>query len=143
MATLTGLLFFNDDYNKTRITGSAYIWNDAGINEAALRGGDYIVVNSAGAVGNINPNGGASGNKSIDDFFEFGSFQGFFVEAQNENDNVVFRPEMQVVDGNANENFFRKSESNDIQLKMYIESEESYYETLIVLSEYATEDEEL
>ncbi|MEM6643842.1 MAG: CARDB domain-containing protein [Bacteroidota bacterium] len=139
-AAIEASAFFANVDNTSNTTGTAYLWNDGGVNLATsgVRGGDYITVNSLGAAGgSVDPGTGVSGNKSVQDFTgKFTSFQGFFVEALQGGD-VVFTPTMQVAGSNSNSAFFRSIEEATT-FKLRISDDQFSSEILVGLLDKAT-----
>ncbi|MEL6560231.1 MAG: hypothetical protein AAFQ94_18730, partial [Bacteroidota bacterium] len=138
-ASIDAQAFFSNPDNVMYTTGTAYLWNDAGVNVGGLRGGDYITVNSVGAVGGpVDPGNGIPGSKSTADFDgSFNSFQGFFVEA-TDNGNVSFTPSMQITGDNLNGNFFRQAEQSGKILRLSLSNGKLYNDLIITLDENAT-----
>ena len=140
-AAIDATSFFANVDNTNNTTGTAYLWNDGGVNlfPQNLRGGDYITINSLGVAGGpIDPGNGVAGSKSTADFNgSFTSFQGFFVEATQAG-NVSFVPDMQVVGDNASDGFFRTATEERNIVKLALHNDEIYNEIIVGLVEEAT-----
>ncbi|MEO1256959.1 MAG: hypothetical protein AAFY41_19035, partial [Bacteroidota bacterium] len=134
--------FFNNLNNSTVTTGTAYLWNDGGSNTGTLRGGDYVTVNSMGtSTGRFDPGTGVPGLQDPNSFDgHFNSFQGFYVDV-NQNGVVSFTPDMQVVDQNDTDGFFRQQsdrvENRDV-LKLSLNGNHYYNDIIIGLDANAT-----
>lgn len=138
--------FFSNTNNSTVTTGTAYLWNDGGTNSGILRGGDYVTVNSMGtATGRFDPGTGVVGQQDPNTFDgAFNSFQGFYVEA-NQNGVVSFTPDMQVTGDNDTNSFFRESsEPTDGRsiLKLSLKGNNHYNEIIIGQDHQATFDDD-
>ena len=138
-ASIDAQAFFANPDNMMYTTGTAYLWNDADVNVGNLRGGDYITVNSVGAVGGpIDPGNGTPGSKSTADFDgSFNSFQGFFIEATDDG-HVTFMPSMQETANNLNDNFFRQTGQSGKMLRLSLSNRKLYNDLIITLDENAT-----
>ncbi|MEL6561921.1 MAG: PKD domain-containing protein [Bacteroidota bacterium] len=135
--------FFSNATNTSTTTGTAYLWNDAGVNVGGLRGGDYISVNSVGVAGGpLDPGNGAAGSKSTADFDgSFNSMQGFFVEVASRG-NVVFQSSMQVLDDNGSDSFFKQSADGRQLVKLAISGNGLYNDLIVALDEDATDEDD-
>ncbi len=146
-ASIIASTFFLNDNNTANTTGSLYLWDDGGSNTAGNegRGGDYVTVNSMGAVsGVVDLGNGIDGTNGSSAFIgSINSGQGFFIEATNSG-SVTFTPNMQGIN-NLDANFFRtanqQNNRNILKLSLAgVDSENSnlYNETMIGFDANAT-----
>ena len=139
-AAIEAELFFANTNNQAKTTGTAYLWNDGGVNVTGLRGGDYLTVNSLGAVGGlVDPGNGVPGLKGSSDFDgTFSAFQGFFVEATSAG-NITFDPAMQVTDGSSSNILFRSEATGETGIvKLALKGKGLYNELMIAFDDRAT-----
>ncbi|MEL7148168.1 MAG: hypothetical protein AAFO69_17470, partial [Bacteroidota bacterium] len=139
LAPVDAAAFFANVNNTANTTGTAYLWNDGGSNVGALRGGDYVTVNSMGAAGGpVDPGNGVAGEKSPSDFDgTFKAFQGFFVEATNDGD-ITFTPDMQTTGSNSFSGFFRATSDSRPRIRIAMSDGTLYNDILIGWDEHAT-----
>ena len=125
--------------NSTTMTGSAiYLWDDGGNNLSQKRDGDFVVINNLGVTLAAR---GATGKKFDTLNNAIGSVQGFYILAANDGDTLTFTPDMQVLAGNADSSFFRKSKNKErATIKMSLSGQGSYNELLIAQVDDATND---
>lgn len=112
------------------IDGAIYLWDDGGSNDGSVRAGSYITVDASGNV----VNGSFDGN--------IRSSQGFYVySGSDESPEVVFKPTMQALDLNANDDtgYYRRSKENSL-IRLKISDGINADELLINLSENASTD---
>gem|GEM_PF-2681926 len=131
--------------NTTALDGTLYFWDDGGVNASATtRGGDYVTVNMVGMIttGTVDLSDGVNGLKgttpAADGFI--GSAQGFFVKVQADGQ-ASFNPSMQATDvsSNAAASYYRQeSKTAYIQIKLAMEGEGLYNETILAYHESAT-----
>lgn len=142
-APIDASVFFDNATNTSTTTGTAYLWNDAGVNAGGLRGGDYISVNSVGVAGGpLDPGNGAAGAQSTADFDgSFNSMQGFFVEVASPG-NVVFKSSMQVLDANDSDSFFKQPNDRRQLVKLSFSGNDLYNDLIVTLDENATEEDD-
>lgn len=142
-APIDPLEFFAAQTNQDNTTGTIYLWDDGAANNASDRGGDYVTVNSLGAVSGVQDLGdgiaGATGSSAYASSIP--SFQGFFVEGSGSGrgtfSTVSFTPDMQDASiSNADGNFYRLEEFPMIKLSL---SNGAYYqETMLAFLDEAT-----
>ena len=130
--------FLANSNNSSNTTGVVYLWDDGGSNSGSDRLGDYITVNSMGAVGTDDLGDGTAGVKGESVFDGYiTTMQGFFVEA-TANGNVSFTQDMQVTGNNADANFYRLAEDPRTKLKLSLVKDGVSTSTLIGFDENAT-----
>ncbi|HCX21565.1 MAG: hypothetical protein CMB80_21685 [Flammeovirgaceae bacterium] len=116
---------------NTDIAGSIYLWDDGG-SSTRRTNSDYIVANKMGA------SGGSSRSGDWDGYIR--STQGFFVKSLDvSSPQVLFADSMRVLDNNTDDGFFRKTNKYPL-LRIEIQGEEDFGETLLGLAPDATQD---
>jgi hypothetical protein len=117
--------FLANATNAGSLNGSVYLWDDHGSETGRGDNGDYLTVNSLGAVGG--PNGG-SFNGYI------GAMQGFFVKVASPTTgvSVEFTESMRVLGGNEDANFFRQIKEEPITVKLSIQTTDGLFNELLV-----------
>lgn len=124
--------FLNNSKNSSVTSGSIYLWDDHGSEAGRGDNGDYLSVNSLGAVGG--PNGGVFNGY-------IGSMQGFFVKiaSPTADESIEFTESMRVGAVNTDASFFRQAaEGVNIKLSLSNSSLGYYNEILVGLRDDAT-----
>lgn len=133
--------------NRFVIAGAVYFWDDGGVNVGSSRGGDYITVNSVGAVGTRQPDNkddqvdGLLGISGAENGY-IPSVQGVFVEAISSGF-VQFTTAMQSASEgiNGDENYYRTTDFQKIRIS--VSGDIGYSQTLIGYSDLATSERDL
>ncbi|MCR9250156.1 MAG: Ig-like domain-containing protein [bacterium] len=118
---------------NTNILGAVYLWDDNNSESSRGSNSDYIVANAIGVTSNSQAGNGSRYNNHIL------SSQGFFVKLLNGIDtDIDFSEAMRVTGNNADDNFFRETNSS---FKLSLTNNEGLYkETLMGFVEDADQD---
>jgi endonuclease I len=126
------------DANASTIDGTLYFWDDGGMNNGNVRGGDYITINKLGQVSTVDLGANGQGEHAAENG-NIASVQGFFVYVTDPTEKVAIRPNMQrtTAESNSDDHFYRK-ESIPI-LRLSISNNVLSSETIIGFTNEATE----
>lgn len=117
------------------ITAAIYLWVDGGSDAGRRTSSDYMTVNFIGTIG-------GNTDRSSDYNGWLGSFQGFFVQATGTGQTLSFTEDMRFQYGSWDANFFRLAEEKMFKLKIGLENNKNYSETLIGFTHDATKAED-